>query len=652
MATGSDVELTELTYGSDGSNCESDDLSTTPEPARPSILERLRAPQASVLARKRKIATNPPRGKRRSQGSSASSSDPKSVRPDQRVKDYPAETFIVSCGNLFCHACRERLCLKKSSIKNHVGSKKHLEGKIKLQSKEAREQDIATALRKYNSEVHPRGETLPESQQIYRIKVVRAFLRAGVPFNKLDNFKELLEETGYRLTDKRFMLDLIPFVLKEEETTSKAMIKDKKLGIIFDGTTRLGEALTIVVRFISEDWKIQQHVIRVQMLAKSLTGEELARELIHVLSVNYSIRPEQLIASMRDRASVNNVAMRTLSVVYPNLLDVGCFAHTLDRVGDNFKVPHISDFFSAWTTLFSHSSKAKLKWREQTGKSMLSYSATRWWSKWEILHQAFLLFGDIELFLKNNPDIGSATRVKLLSFFQDPQKMVLLKLELAALVDWGKPFVTTTYDLEGDGPLAFMCYEKVQAIVTSIKVANTPNINAVARECSQGNSQSQQHHLIAYANSCIQPGLDYFLKQLQSSLKDSFAAFKAARLFCPYKLNMLKPKADDIECLNSFQFLQNSVPDLKAELATYMAKAEGISDMTIDVIEWWKGHEKELPAWAAATKMVMVVQPTSGAAERVFSILNSTFNDQQSNALQDYIEASVMMQYNYRKQSE
>ena len=119
---------------------------------------------------------------------------------------------------------------------------------------------------------------------------------------------------------------------------------------------------------------------------------------------------------MRDRASVNNVAMKTLSVVYPNLLDVGCFAHTLDRVGDIFQVPHILEFFSAWTTLFSHSSKAKLK---QTGQSMLSYSATRWWSKWEILHQAFLLFGDIELFIKNNPDIGSATRVKLLTFFQD-----------------------------------------------------------------------------------------------------------------------------------------------------------------------------------------------------------------------------------------
>ena len=76
MSSTSDIELTELTNGSDGSDSESDDLSTTPEPA----------PQRSDLARKRKVATNPPRGKRRSRGSSASSSDPKGVRPEQRIK--------------------------------------------------------------------------------------------------------------------------------------------------------------------------------------------------------------------------------------------------------------------------------------------------------------------------------------------------------------------------------------------------------------------------------------------------------------------------------------------------------------------------------------------------------------------------------------
>ena len=46
-------------------------------------------------------------------------------------------------------------------------------------------------------------------------------------------------------------------------------------------------------------------------------------------------------AAMHDRASVNDAAMRIVKVIYPNLLDVGCFSHTLDLVGEHF---HIANF--------------------------------------------------------------------------------------------------------------------------------------------------------------------------------------------------------------------------------------------------------------------------------------------------------------------
>ena len=132
--------------------------------------------------------------------------------------------------------------------------------------------------------------------------------------------------------------------------------------------------------------------------------EEIARELINVLSVTYSIGSDQPIAAMRDRAAINNVTMRTLAVVYSKLLDVGCFSHTIDRVGQHFKTPITSEYSTSWIMLFSHSPKAKLLWNEQIGKVMISYSATRWWSRWEVLHQLLLQFSDVELFLQNNAD--------------------------------------------------------------------------------------------------------------------------------------------------------------------------------------------------------------------------------------------------------
>ena len=41
-------------------------------------------------------------------------------------------------------------------------------------------------------------------------------------------------------------------------------------------------------------------MVRLQMLAKSVSGDELARKLISILSIIYSIAPDLLLAAMRD----------------------------------------------------------------------------------------------------------------------------------------------------------------------------------------------------------------------------------------------------------------------------------------------------------------------------------------------------------------
>ena len=35
---------------------------------------------------------------------------------------------------------------------------------------------------------------------------------------------------------------------------------------------------------------------------------------------------------MHDRASANGVAMQTIKVLYPNLVDIGCYSHTIDHM--------------------------------------------------------------------------------------------------------------------------------------------------------------------------------------------------------------------------------------------------------------------------------------------------------------------------------
>ena len=318
-------------------------------------MERLRAPTPAAIARKRQTKTNPPPvGKRQCRGNSVS--DPKSVEPSKRVREFPNEQLKVSGGKLFCSACREELGLKRSTIQNHIRSKKHENSKRALEVKLKREQDIADSLARHNSEVHLRGETLPMQQQVYRVKVVTALLRAGIPLSKLDSFRDILEENAYRLTDRQHMFDLVPFTLKEEEARLKNEVNGKHLSVIFDGTSRLGEALVVIVRFIGEEWTLEQRLIRMQMLSKSMTGQEIARELINILSVTYGVHSHLLLASMRDHASVNNLAMQTVNVVYPQLIDIGCYSHTLNHVGENFQTPTLTDFMHSWIRAFVHSS--------------------------------------------------------------------------------------------------------------------------------------------------------------------------------------------------------------------------------------------------------------------------------------------------------
>ena len=108
--------------------------------------------------------------------------------------------------------------------------------------------------------------------------------------------------------------------------------------------------------------------------------------------------------------------MRTVAVMYPKILDVGCFSDTLDHVGQKFSTPILARFINNWISLFSHSPRARLLWKGRTGKNPKTYSATRWWSKWEVMgDDLFLSYPDIQPFLFENEDLATATREKLLT---------------------------------------------------------------------------------------------------------------------------------------------------------------------------------------------------------------------------------------------
>ena len=66
------------------------------------LLDRLKSPTLSDLARKRKLASNPanpPKGMKRGKG--AVSHEPQSVTHSQRMREFPGENLSVLSGKLF-----------------------------------------------------------------------------------------------------------------------------------------------------------------------------------------------------------------------------------------------------------------------------------------------------------------------------------------------------------------------------------------------------------------------------------------------------------------------------------------------------------------------------------------------------------------------
>ena len=244
--------------------------------------------------------------------STCGQSDPK-LSSWQRVQEHKNEYLTSLDGKLRCDACKETISKKKSTVKKHISSLKHVKAKKTILESKKKE-----LLRRNDQAKHPKGETLPHDMRLYRFDMIQSFLTAGIPLSKIDCLRSFLEKYGHWLTSQSHLRELIPSVLQKEKETLKSELSEAKaVSTIFDGSTLLGEPLAIIVQFLDSQWNVQQRLVRLQVLAKSLKAEELAQCLIQALAVEYAIQPGALLAAMKDGASVTQAALQQVRFFFP-----------------------------------------------------------------------------------------------------------------------------------------------------------------------------------------------------------------------------------------------------------------------------------------------------------------------------------------------
>ena len=97
---------------------------------------------------------------------------------------------------------------------------------------------------------------------------------------------------------------------------------------------------------------------------------------------------------------------------------------------------------------------------------------------------------------------------------------------------------------------------------------------------------------------------------------------------------------------------------MKTEVIKYQALAGSIKSFeerkdskgkdTFDLSDWWKSNCATLPAFAYVLRVVLNNSQNSCPPEHLFSIFNTTYNDDQKSSHAEYIQSSMQAQFNKR----
>ena len=138
---------------------------------------------------------------------------------------------------------------------------------------------------------------------------------------------------------------------------------------------------------------------------------------------------------------------------------------------------------------------------------------------------------------------------------------------------------------------------------------------------------------------------------------------KVVRIFNPLHVLGNKISESDIDGLKIFNFYEH--PEIRAEIEVmknevmkYQALAASTKSFeerkdskgkdTFDLSDWWKSSCATLSGFTYVLCAVVTNSPNSCPSECLFTIFNTTYNDDQKRSHTDYIELSMQSQFNKR----
>eukprot|EP01043_Picozoa_sp_COSAG02_P020195 COSAG02_NODE_990_length_15413_cov_24.707457_5_plen_753_part_00 len=429
-------------------------------------------PQSQPARQRRRLSSSP---------SAAAANCPPTISPQQRVSQFPRHPFCVRGALLFCLACATAVNTKLSTVRNHIGSQRHVDNVVvyeeRVSAGKAQQQFISDY---YFANPTAPGRSLPPTVQQQRLQVVKTFLGSGIPLLRAVFFRDFFRQLGLSLTSQSHFADIVPQVLAEENSILLQEISGQWLSIIYDGTSRLGDCFNAIVRYCTENFTLVVRLTLVQTLAVAADAEALSALLGRHVLTDLRVDAKMLVAWIRDSCAVNGAASRRLQTFFPDTLDRMCLSHLFACMGDKVVLPVLDAFLTAWFALCGNSHVAVMIWSNLIGKHCKRFSI-RWHAKAEVAAEFatnFPLIADLIAQLQQRC-AGTSTNT-LRDIFH--QQNAALQAQLATILDL-EPLVRYTYFVEGDRLEILRGYDVIENIRTLGRTFSSTctNLDAVCR---------------------------------------------------------------------------------------------------------------------------------------------------------------------------
>lgn len=453
-------------------------------------------PARAEIERKRKLPQKAAIGERGRQKATRQTTETK-VSIEQRILDFPDHSLAKVDGKLCCVACRFFPANKWSSIVSHTKllhngqATAHARKLEAWRARAADDRELTAFLVSYYEE-HPdeKAGTKDPDDLVYRYRVAESFV-AHPPFTGIDHHKQLLQRGGHSLPGSHHLQALIPKIEAEEDKRLDHELSGEYIGIAFDGTTRLGEAVNTTGRWCTNTFELRKRLLDFTTLEKHVNNVELAAHITNVVMQVHHVPLANLVNISRDSVSVNGAACRRLMGTFTSAVGTLCICHTLCHVGEHFDLPTLTEFKTPWLELAGGRDPhrgAQMLWKQTVAPATVpGYSKVRWYAWAEILfviaeagmHRLGEFISTCE-----ERDYGDATTKALRRIYNG--KISPLRLELAAMLDM-RMLVKITYELEGDRLEILLTYDRVEALralgrsILAGADGVLPNVDAVLR---------------------------------------------------------------------------------------------------------------------------------------------------------------------------